>query len=229
MGAGELPTHSGHATSMIRLSSPTPSSAPSWRPWWQAHCPCLFGRCRLAKGLEWPENVTTPLQSLLDGGRLGRGCWPGRRLWTRPAAPRGGRSRPGGPGQRSAPGERDVTALARELQAAMWPVGPFPTRLRSQARTYPSPYLERSPIRRAEQAHRLTRRLPVPEPSLAPVRQSGYELGADDALATGWPPPWTWCWPTGPARPGPELACPPSWPKPPEFNQTTGTTARASP
>lgn len=185
MGAGELSTDSGHVTSTISAKRPDallcailaplvaiPLPMPGWTmPAWR-------------KALQRPENVTTPLQSLLDGGRLGPLlAWvtsrarPSQHLGVAAAALAVLDSAVHA-------GERDVTVLARELQAAVLAVRPVPTRLRSQARTYPSPFLERQPDppgRTSASADHADS--PFLSPASLLLRQSGYELGADGALA----------------------------------------------
>ena len=46
--ASDRPTRAMHSARSA-LNGPTTSCAPSWRPWWQTHFPCLVGRCRLGE------------------------------------------------------------------------------------------------------------------------------------------------------------------------------------
>ena len=80
-------------------------------------------------------------------------------------------------------GVSDPDALARDIRAAAWAARPVATRLQSQARTSPSPYLERQPDP-AGRADLSAQRADSPflSPASLLLRQAGYELTADAAL-----------------------------------------------
>ncbi len=184
MGAGELPTNWGHPADTTgaeppdallcvivapRVADPLPMpgwTVPAWRKAMQrpesaAVSLLSFNDARLGPLLAWVTSKTRPSQ------HLGAAAAALAVLDTAVSS-----------------GDRDVTAVARELQTAVLAVRPEVTRLQSQARTFPSPHLERQPdpaSRTDPSAGRADS--PFLSPAALLLRQSGYELRADAALA----------------------------------------------
>ena len=232
MCAGELPTHWGHPTSTTSAEPPDPllyailaplvmdpPPMPGWTlPAWR-------------KAMQRPESAPVLLQSSLAGGRLQPLlAWVSSK--TRPSLHLGAAAAALAVLDTAVHrGQPDVTALARELHSAVLAVRPLATRLHSQARTLPSPYLDRRPDpagRTDQSAQRADS--PFLSPASLLLRQAGYELRADAALADrlaaslgrGIGPLDERC----PTRKRPASVLRREFPA---LHQTTGSTARARP
>jgi hypothetical protein len=185
MARTPLPTHWGHPTGttcaepsdhhLFAVLTPLvldPLPMPGWTlPAWR-------------KAMQRPERAPILLQSSFDAGRL-----QPLLAWV---------SSTTGPSQHLGAvaaalavldtalhsGQPDVTALARELRSAVLAVRPLATRLHPQARTLASPFLDRRPDPAGGTDLSAQRTdSPFLSPASLLLRQAGYELRADAALA----------------------------------------------
>ena len=160
------------------------SCGPSCRRWSPTRCPCLVGRNEPGGPLSADPKGVPGLQATLTDRRL-----QPLLAWvlstTRPSHHLGATAAVlAALDAAVGAGVNDPDAVARDLWAAVCAAHPVATRLKSQARTSPSPYLERQPDP-AGRTDRSAQRgdSPFLSPASLLLCQAGYELTADAALA----------------------------------------------